>query len=473
MSTFAAVTALLCLLVIVVMLRPRWGARAQDSSTGSDPTQPTSTQPTSTQPTSTQPSALVGSLKDQLRQLSDRHAAGALDADAYAKGRAALERKLLDAVMSDAEQAPASPPAAMARSAATGAARPSNALSAVVAGFVLAVVAGGYAWVGTPAALDPAARSAGAAPEGAAEQADALRQIDQLIAKLEQRLQGTPDDVEGWAMLGRAYAVTGRHAKSLPAFQKALTLNASDPVLLADAADAMAVTQDGKFDGEPMRMINRALELDPRNVKALALLGTEAFERKDYAAAVKAWETAAAHAPAGPMADRLGESLTEARQRAGAPPQQGGAAPTAPALSAGATGVAGAASAVAKGTGAAPARPARVSGTITLAPELAKDTSPQDTLFVFARPAEGTRMPLAILRKRVSDLPLRFELDDSMAMSPAATLSSVDRVVIGARISKSGDAMPKPGDLQGFSAAVAVGSTDSSIEIRERVATGP
>jgi cytochrome c-type biogenesis protein CcmH len=473
MSVFAAVAALLCLLVIVAMLRPRWRARALERSTEPSVALETSAQPgalvgsQSSALVGSQPSTLVDSLKGQLRQLADLHTGGALDADAYAKGRAALERKLLDAVMADARQEPPTPAAPHAPATATSATRPSNTLSAFVAAFVFAVVAGGYAWVGTPAALDPDARSAGAAAEGQAEQAGAMHQIDQLIAKLEQRLQGTPDDAEGWAMLGRAYAVTGRHAQSLPAFQKALTLKADDPVLLADAADATAVTQDGKFDGEPMRMIKRALELDPRNVKALALLGTEAFERKDYAAAAKAWEAAAAHAPAGPMADRLGESLTEARQRAGGALGQGGATSTAPASGAGASAVA------AKGTDPATARPARVSGIITLAPELTKDASPQDTLFVFARPAEGPRMPLAILRKRVSDLPLRFELDDSLAMSPSAKLSSVDRVVVGARISKSGDATPKAGDLQGFSAAVAVGSAGLNIEIRERVAAGP
>jgi cytochrome c-type biogenesis protein CcmH len=100
---------------------------------------------------------------------------------------------------------------------------------------------------------------------------------------------------------------------------------------------------------------------------------------------------------------------------------------------------------------------------------MAKQAKPEDTVFVFARPAEGARMPLAILRKQVKDLPLQFTLDDSMAMSPANALSGASKVVVGARVSKSGNAMPQPGDLSGQSAPVSVGASGLQIEIREAV----
>jgi cytochrome c-type biogenesis protein CcmH len=93
-------------------------------------------------------------------------------------------------------------------------------------------------------------------------------------------------------------------------------------------------------------------------------------------------------------------------------------------------------------------------------------------VFIFARATEGPRMPLAILRKQVKDLPLSFTLDDSMAMTPAAKLSSAQRVVVGARVSARGDATPQPGDLQGFSAPVAPGASGLKIQISD-VVTAP
>jgi cytochrome c-type biogenesis protein CcmH len=113
--------------------------------------------------------------------------------------------------------------------------------------------------------------------------------------------------------------------------------------------------------------------------------------------------------------------------------------------------------------------PLTVSGTVKLSPSLAKSAQPQDTLFVFARPAEGSRMPLAILRKQVKDLPFQFVLDDSTSMSPNARLSTSGKVIVGARISKSGNALPEAGDLVGQSAPVVVGTRDLAIEIRDSV----
>jgi len=110
-----------------------------------------------------------------------------------------------------------------------------------------------------------------------------------------------------------------------------------------------------------------------------------------------------------------------------------------------------------------------VSGTVTLAATLIKEVKPEDTVFVFARPAEGSRMPLAMLRKQVKDLPFQFVLDDSTAMSPATRLSQAGRVVVGARVTKSANAAPLKGDLAGHSGPVSVGSKGLTIEIAETV----
>jgi cytochrome c-type biogenesis protein CcmH len=287
-------------------------------------------------------------------------------------------------------------------------------------------------------------------------------QMGAMMDKLAARLKDQPDDAAGWAMLARSYGVLGRSAEAVDAYAKALELSKTDSGLMVDYADALAFKNNRTLAGEPMKLITRALKLDPRNVKALAMAGTDAFDRKDYRAAVRFWEQVVEFGGADNLfAQQLQSGLAEARQLAGLPasaPVTGSSPATA---STGAVITAGAASAVAP-TGS-------VQGTVTLASALARETKPEDTVFVFARAAEGPRMPLAILRKQVKDLPISFTLDDSMAMSPAATLSKAGRVVVGARISKSGNAIPEKGDFAGQSAQVNVGAKGLLIEIRDVV----
>lgn len=104
-----------------------------------------------------------------------------------------------------------------------------------------------------------------------------------------------------------------------------------------------------------------------------------------------------------------------------------------------------------------------------LSDALKSQADPNDTLFVLARAAQGPKMPLAILRKQVKDLPLSFSLDDSMAMSPEMKMSNFDQVVVVVRVSKSGNAMPQPGDLQGMSKPLALGSTGIKVYIDQPV----
>jgi cytochrome c-type biogenesis protein CcmH len=119
-------------------------------------------------------------------------------------------------------------------------------------------------------------------------------------------------------------------------------------------------------------------------------------------------------------------------------------------------------------TSTAPAN-GSVSGTVTLSPALLKNVHPTDTVFIVARPQSGSRMPLAALRKQVKDLPLQFTLDDSMGMSPAIKLSAAGKVIVSARVSKSGSALPEKGDLSGETAPIAVGSKGLAVEINTAV----
>jgi cytochrome c-type biogenesis protein CcmH len=246
----------------------------------------------------------------------------------------------------------------------------------------------------------------------------------------------------------------GQHADALKAYERAVALRPTDAQVLADYADSMAVNNNMSLAGEPMKWVAKALQADPNNLKALALAGTDAFMRKDYAGAVKYWQRLVDVGP--PDSDYVREiagGLKEARALGGLP-----ADAKAPALAAPVSG------------NSQPALTGKtVSGVVSLAPALAKQAAPDDTVFILARPTAGRGMPVAILRKKVSDLPIQFSLDDSSSMSPAATLSAAGTVVIEARISKSGNAMRQPGDLAGQSASVPVGTSGLKIEIRDVV----
>jgi cytochrome c-type biogenesis protein CcmH len=288
-----------------------------------------------------------------------------------------------------------------------------------------------------------------------------------MVQRLADRLKERPEDAEGWTMLSRSYLVLRRLDEAAQASERVLKLKPNDAQALADHADVLAMRAGRVLDGEPMKLIERALRLDPDNLKALALAGAAAFDRGDGAEAARLWDRVALLGPPGsPVVQQAREGAAEARKMAAergagnAAPAQGqtqAPAPTQP---------------LPQGPGAtqkaAVAGPT-VRGTVTLSAALKAQAKPEDTVFIFARNAEagpgGSRMPLAIVRKQVKDLPATFTLDDSLAMGPGMGLSSAQKVVVGARISRSGQAMPQPGDLEGLSAPVAVGSQGVTVEI--------
>jgi cytochrome c-type biogenesis protein CcmH len=286
-------------------------------------------------------------------------------------------------------------------------------------------------------------------------------QMGAMIDKLAERLKDKPGDAAGWAMLARSYGALGRSTEAVDAYAKAAELTKNDAGLLADYADALAVRNNRTLAGEPMKLIARALKLDPRNVKALAMAGSDAFDRKDYAAAVGYWDQVVAIGGAENLfAQQIQATLAQARQLVGLPA-------SAPMAGSGFL----ASTRIALPASAAPASSAAtgIQGTVTLAPALSRTVKPEDTLFIYARAAEGSRMPLALLRRQVKDLPVAFTLDDSTAMSAQATLSKAGRVTVSARVSKSGKAIPETGDLVGESAPVTVGIKGLVVEIRDTV----
>lgn len=422
---FWLLAALMALLALAFVLPPLLRRRAPAAPSPALPATPTGSN--------------LAVLRDQRAQLEAERAAGTVDDDAYALTLAELQRRVIE---EEASAVPPPPPAT--RGIATK--------SAIALGLCLPLLVGGlYARLGTPLGFD--VEAAAAAQQAAA--AASAAEIESLVEALAQRMEREPDKVEGWVLLGRSYTAMQRYADASRAYSRALALQPDSAQLLADHADVLAVLQDNSAVGEPTRLIERALALEPDNLKALALAGSAAFERSDFAAAATYWRRALELAPPeSPFAASMEASLHEAQSAARTAGNAGNAAapaaPTAPAPVA----------------DAKPAAPhAGLAGRIRLAPELAERVAPTDTVFVFARAAEGPRMPLAIKRYQASALPIEFTLDDSDAMSPEMRLSAFDRVVVGARISKSGDATPRSGDLQTLSDPLSPGRRDLDLVI--------
>ena len=365
--------------------------------------------------------------RDQFKELERDLETGTLTSEQYTHARVELERRLLDDVESSARGTPR----------ASGSAR-GTVLAVAVALPVSAALL--YLYLGNPRALT--------APKHAAVDASSISvdQFKQMTEKLAARMQSKPDDAVGWMMLGRAYKALERYPDAVEALQHAEKLAPDNPEVLVEYAEALALNRAGNLEGEPTRLLDRALKISPDEPKALTLAGSAAFGRKDYAAAVRYWERLKAGVPADSELGRaLSSGIAEARARLGGKVPESAQAPRKPDAA------------------------KTVRGIVRLSPALAASAAPDDAVFVFARAAEGPRMPLAVLRKQVKDLPLRFELDDSMAMTRGRELSSVERVVVGARVSKSGSATPQAGDLEGVSQVIRPGARGVLITIDSAV----
>jgi len=384
----------------------------------------------------------VALLADALQELDRDVAAGTLPAERYDQARAELEARVLEESTSERASAAAPSNAGVWSAAIVGAVVP-------IAAVVL------YLLLGDPGAFSPQAREAVAKADGGHDFTPA--QIDEMVARLTAKLEQEPANVEGWVVLARTYYFQRRFPEAASAFAKAVALAPDAPDLLADYADTLGAAQGGTLEGKPLELVNRALKLDPTHWKALALAGTAAFNRKDYRQAVDYWERLKPTVPPeSDIARSIDASIAEARELGKLPVRPAGA---------GATGAPAAAAAPAA-TASAPAIPGTaISGTVRLAPALAAKAAPDDVVYVFARAAEGPKMPLAIVRLTVKDLPASFSLDDSMAMTPAMKISAFPDVVAGARISKSGSAAPSAGDLEGLSKPLKPGTTGVAVVI--------
>jgi cytochrome c-type biogenesis protein CcmH len=294
-------------------------------------------------------------------------------------------------------------------------------------------------WKGNPRAIDAPSASPEAASVANSPHADGASaagpEMEKAVAGLAEKLKQNPEDLQGWLLLGRAYKNMQRFAEAREALTTAYKLAPDNPEVMVDYAEALALASaDHKIDGEARALIDKVFKADPTNQRALWLIGIAEAQAERYPQAVSAWESLLPMLPAdSPIAGSVREQIAEARKRAGMPadplavaPPTGTSAPRAAAATGGAS----------------------LTVTVDLAPELKSKVNPEDVLYIFARASEGPKMPLAIQRMTAADLPATVTLTDGMGMTPTMRLSSVEQVVVGARISKTGVATPTSGDLQ-------------------------
>jgi cytochrome c-type biogenesis protein CcmH len=271
--------------------------------------------------------------------------------------------------------------------------------------------------------------------------------IEKMVAGLAEKMKANPDDAEGWLMLGKSYKYMEQFPKAADAFANAYRLMGDKPDVMLLYAEALAFAADKNLAGKPSELIFKALALEPENPNGLWLAGLAKVQQGDSKGAATLWRKLESLLPKGSEPQKEMQNIIAAlpgeAQASASPPQT----PTAAAVA-----------------------PNSVTVEVSLAPELKLSASPSDTLFIYAQALTGPKMPLAIVRKQVSDLPVKITLDDSTAMMPAMKLSNFGEVKLLARISKSGQAVKQPGDLIGTVENAAVSGTNGyKIIINQRV----
>ena len=425
MALFIFAVATLILVTLFSLLRPWWRKQTQQRRVAS----------------ADFPATLNTMIhRDRLAELERDHKNGVISTAGYAQAQEELQRQLLD----DTAQ-PQDVNAAGAKSWRDG---------LILAAVIPLLAVGVYLLTGNPAGLSGQSSSS--------DTAQTVAQVNALIAKLEEKMQQTPDNPQGWAMLARAYKLTGRlddAELALGRIGPALNQNAT---LLADLAEILA-EKSGRLAGRPAELILQALQLEPDNMKALYLAGAAAYEEGQYKTAIAHWEKLQQQVdPQSTDARNIAAGIAKAREMSG---EKVGAGETAKLM---VSPVVSPAASPAK-SGSAMASPEAVSGRVELSPALRSQTTPNETVFIFARAVNGPRMPLAVQRARVADLPLDFHLDDSLAMAPENKISTAQSLRVEVRISKSGQAMPEAGDLTGSSRVVKPGTKNVQVVIDQVV----
>ena len=359
--------------------------------------------------------------RDQILDLDHEHDSGHISDEEWQQSRDELSLRLLE------DTSAVDDPAAKTEKPAIW--------TAVVLAVALPLGSMGmYMWVGQPEALNPLALKT-------PDQVDP-KDLTKMAQTLAEKLQDKPNNLQGWVMLGRTYRTLENFDAALRAYDSALKLSDDDDLKL-ERIEVIAMQRQGQFEGEPWNVIREVLQRDPQHFGALLTAGSASYAEGKFADALKYWEQARKPLDANnPDLAGLESAIATVRERLGMPP-----AKAAPAAASG----------------------LNVTGQVNLSASLKSKASPNDVVFIYATPANGDRMPLAIFKTTVSQLPFNFTLDDSTAMAPDRKLSAAGEVMVKVRVTKSGNAMPQSGDLSGSLGPVKVGAKGLKLEIKDQI----
>lgn len=408
MTIFWIICALLLIVAMLFLMVPLWRSTSKSNDVLRD-------------------AANLEILRDQSAELEADLRNGLLTQEAYEQGKLELQKRLLDEVNT------ASPPGVLPRNPAK---RLAIILALVLPVFSVLL----YLKVGnTNAMLIGAHGGAGG------------MSMEIMVQELEKKVAQQPDNPNHLVMLARTYAGLKRYPEAVRAYQRLVELVPNEAQVWTEYAEALGMQNGRTLKGEPTNLINKALGLDSNNLWALGLAGTAAMEREDYVAAITYWQKLLNLLPPdNPDIQSVRNDVQHARDLLAQQPGGKEKLAKLPAVKA--------------PEQPADAAAAAITGKVSVSPALAGKVAPTDIVYILARAAQGPKMPLAVLRKQASELPLTFRLDDTMAMQQQMKLSNFDQVVVVARVSKSGSPMGQPGDLEG-KVTTKTGSKDLEVVI--------
>jgi len=362
--------------------------------------------------------------REQLAELKSNQASGRLTQEEFEQQRNELEATVLEDTL--AEETTTS-------TQTTTRHGPQQIIAVLLIALLLPAAAGFlYLILGTPQAIDGVFVAQQQQPASS-------EKIQAMVTKLAAKMAKNPDDSKGWLMLARTYMVLKQYPAAVKALQHVRDLEGDKPEVLVSYADAVAMSRGGDLSGDVTEMLVKVLQQDPSNIEGLWLSGLAARQRGDLPAALKFWRLTIPLVKSDAQAlSHLQGLIRQTQEDADKAQSAAGTTPTAVTTS-----------------------NARLVVNVSLSPELQDKTSPDNIVFIYARALQGsTALPLAIARKKVSDLPLSIILDDTMAMLPSAKLSKYPKVRLTARITLSGKAKPSSGDLIGEVSPVDTNQTE-------------